>query len=226
MARLPTGDQTVFSDIDVSILVFGSDFVDPNVSPNAGLVATEPALFVAVGTLVVINGGTEGGRLPGLTILGDAMTLAETSSAAATPSYGFEHRAAERAHGQSMALEFRYQGSSFSFDVAELEVAITSPVAGQVVAGAQPLLLQWSNIAQPPNVASVTPRVGSCVIAYTRVGDATFVPSRNEREEEHQPPCLFQASAQWNVGATAPPSPFASLQLTHVVRRIQRFVVH
>lgn len=225
MAKPASGNQAVFSGIGVSIRVFGSDFVDPSVLPNAGVVETEPALRVAVGARVVINGGTAAGRVPGLTIRAVDRELTEVGSAALAQSFSFEHRPLSPAHGQSLELEFRYQGSSFSLDVTAPAVAITSPAAGQVVAADQPVVLQWSGIAQPPGVASVTPRIGRCAIAFTRVGDATFVPSPHEGETEHEPPCLFQASAEWAIAASAPTSPFASLDVTRLAKRIQRFVV-
>jgi hypothetical protein len=102
---------------------------------------------------------------------------------------------------------------------------IVTPSAGQGMASNQALILQWTGIGAPPTPASVSPRTRSCVIAFRQVSPDTFIPERDETQSEHEPPCLFQVSAEWLVEQAPPPPPFRSLAVVGFTRRIQRFIV-
>jgi hypothetical protein len=215
------GDPAVFSSIDVSIRVSGSDAIDLDARDPEGSYPAEPPIQIVVAASVEINGGTAEGRVSGLRIYGDGTELVESASAGAPQRFTFQYRHEDLVHGQSLDLELRYQGSSFTLRLEPPIVALTSPLAEATLSADEPLTVAWVGVESLPDSVAVYPRGRSCSIDFTRTGDVTFAPERDGSGGE--PPCRFELAVGWLVEVAEFSSPLRSLRVERRAHRIQRF---
>jgi hypothetical protein len=217
-----SGAATVFSEVDVRVRVTGADTFDLNALDPAGIPLNEPPIGVVVATTVEVNGGTREGRVPGLSILVDGRAIEETASAGSPQKFNFQHQAPDAAHGQTQELELRYQDESFTLPIAAPLVELRSPAPEATLAADQLVVLAWSGVDAAPDPVALSPR-GSCAISFTLVDPTKFEPMPDGTGAE--PPCRFEVSATWSFEAEKPATPFRSLMVERVARRIQRFTI-
>jgi hypothetical protein len=217
----PSGDQRVFSEIDVEIRTSVGDTFDPNV-------ATDPPLTTNGGAYVWINDGTSEGRVPGLRVFADGTEIEESGSAAAPPTFSFQYNRSDAVHGQPVDLEFRYQGASVTLRTEPLVVELTSPLAEQTVPADQELVIRWSGVRSAPTELLLSP-TDPCTVALERVAigetEAVFAPVSDPQGND--PPCRFNLTASWSSGQmpSLSPAPFRSLVLEGGTRRIVAFTI-
>jgi hypothetical protein len=216
------GGSTAFSEIDVSVRVTGSDTLDLDALDPAGVPLREPPIHVVVITMVELNGGEREGRVPGFTILVDGRALEETASAGSPQKFNFQHQVTDAAHGQTIELELRYLGESFTLPIAAPLIELTSPAPEATLALDEPIVLAWSGVDAAPDPVALSPR-GSCTITFALVDPTTFEPMPDGTGSE--PPCRFEVSAAWSFEAEEPAAPFRSLRVERAARRIHRLTI-
>jgi hypothetical protein len=214
-----TGDQAVFSEIDVVVELSVGDIVDY----EAAAPTAEPPIRASAYVRVEINGARAETRVAGLQVLVDDVELTESGSAGLPQQFSYQGSVDDAMHGQELELEFRYQASSFPLAIAAPVVELTAPAAEATLSAEEAVTLAWVGAEAPPDPLILGPLGQACKVDLRRASDTTFAPMRDEVGQE--PPCRFEISATWRVEATTPPSPFESLRLERGTRRVQRFTL-
>jgi len=227
--QLPTGDQSVFSGIDVRVGVFDYDYVNDAAPEYVRGEVQEPPLDFAMMSSIEINGGTADRRVPGLSVFVDGVEAPEVGNAGSPQRFTFQHQLEETVRGQRTLLEIRYQGASFSVGAVPLDVELTSPAAGATVTVNGPLPIRWASLqAEPFDFYVDGGRGVDCASPFTTVSigstEATIAPADAALASAGAAPCPMEITAQWLLDdGPFPGSPFRSLRVERSTRRILRF---
>jgi hypothetical protein len=219
-----TGDQSVFSAIDVDASLSGYDSVS-NARDDAGNFPALPAIRYDATIRVKINAGTSETRVPGLEIFARGKQLTEVGSAGLPQQFDYQGQLDQPLAESAVELTFRYQGSSFSTAVTPLFVTIVSPAQDSPITRDSLPVLSWLGLDQAPALQVL----GACGFEL-EPGEVTntsvsFRAVLLEPAMEPRDGCSFQLHSSWRLEDEHLAPPFASLKVRRSTSRLHRFTV-
>jgi hypothetical protein len=221
---LATGDQTVFSGIQIDVTLSGYDSVSQALD-EAGNFPALPAIRYDATIRVKINAGTSETRVPGLEIFARGKELPEIGSAGWPQQFDYQGQLDEPLAESAVDLTFRYQGSSFSLGVPPLFVTVLSPAQDSPITRDSLPVLSWVGLEQAPALQVL----GACGFELepneVTTSSVSFVAVPLEPAMEPRDGCRFELSSSWRLEEPAQPTPFAGLTVHRSTKRLRRLIL-
>jgi hypothetical protein len=219
-----TGDQSVFSEIQVDATLSAYDAVD-NAPDEAGNFPAVAPIRPGASLRVRINAGTSETRVPGLEIFARGKPLREIGSAGLPQQFDYQGQLDEPLAESAVDLTFRYQDSSFTVAVAPLSVTIVSPAQDSRITRETLPVLTWVGLEQAPTL-EVFGVCGFKLEPYEVTNTSVSF-----RAIPQTPPvgrtdnCTFTLYSSWQLEEEMQPSPFASLKVRRSVKHLHRLTL-